>query len=289
MTVNDFYKSIFHTKTYKISLNSGCTCPTRDGTLDTRGCIFCSATGSGDFTAQTIEEAKKVVSGKIKNPESAKYIAYFQNFTNTYGDLHKLEEQWKAALNSPQISGLAIATRPDCLSTECLEVLGNLANQTFLQVELGFQTCNEKTAQYIRRGFPNEVYIQAVKSLHKANPKIHVVTHIIFGLPGDTAQDMMNSIRSALDAGTDGIKITCLYILKGTDLEKDFYDGKVTPLSEDEYFTLLEEALKMIPDNIIIHRLTGDPPKALLLEPKWTMNKKKVLNKLNELLDYKTK
>lgn len=289
MTVNDFYKSIFHEKTYKISLKSGCTCPNRDGTLDTRGCIFCSPSGSGDFTAETIEDAKKIVAGKIKNPESAKYIAYFQNFTNTYGDLSKLEKQWKAALNSPQISGLAIATRPDCLSTDCLQVLGNIANQTFLQVELGFQTCNEETAQYIRRGFSNEVYIQAVRNLHKSNPNIHVVTHIIFGLPGDTFQDMMKSIRTAIEAGSDGIKITSLYILKGTDLEKEFYEGKVKPLSEDEYFTLLKEAFKIIPKDIIIHRLTGDPPKALLLEPKWTMNKKKVLNKLNELLDYKTK
>lgn len=283
-TVNDFYKSLFHTKTYKLSLDGGCTCPTRDGTLDTRGCIFCSASGSGDFTANSIEAAKQIVAGKLKNPAIAKYIAYFQNYTNTYGDLNRLEAQWRTALSCDGVVGLAIGTRPDCLSSECLEVLGRLADETFLQVELGFQTANESTAKYIRRGFSNEVYHRAVHLLHQANPKIHVVTHIIFGLPGDSKGDMLNTVKTALAAGTDGIKITCLYILKGTDLEKEFYEGKVQAMQEDEYFSLLEEALNIIPANIIIHRLTGDPPKKLLIEPKWTMNKKEVLNKINQIL-----
>lgn len=283
-TVSDFYKSLFHTKTYKLSLDGGCTCPTRDGTLDTRGCIFCSATGSGDFTANSIETAKQLVAEKLKNPAEAKYIAYFQNYTNTYGDLNRLEAQWKTSLGCDGVVGLAIGTRPDCLSNECLEILGRLANETFLQVELGFQTANESTAKYIRRGFSNEVYQHAVTLLHQANPKIHVVTHVIFGLPGDSKEDMLNTVKAAVNAGTDGIKITCLYILKGTDLEKDFYEGKVQPLQEEEYFNLLEEALNIIPEGIIIHRLTGDPPKKLLIEPKWTMNKKAVINKINQIL-----
>jgi len=281
--VNEFYKSLFHTKTYKISLNSGCTCPTRDGTLDTRGCIFCSPTGSGDFTATSVEEAKQVVAGKIKNPSEAKYIAYFQNFTNTYGNLEKLSAQWNLALQSKNVVGLALGTRPDCLSEQCLKYLGKLAEKTFVQIELGFQTANEQTAKYIRRGFTNEVYANAVQSLHKANPKIHVVTHIIFGLPGDTTEDMMNSVKTAINAGTDGIKITSLYILKGTDLEQDYINKKVRPLEEEEYYNLIKNALQIIPKNIIIHRLTGDPPKSLLIEPKWTMNKKRVINRIREL------
>lgn len=284
MTVNNFYKSLFHAKTYKLSLEGGCTCPTRDGTLDTRGCIFCSATGSGDFTATNIDDAKKIVSGKIKNKDAAKYIAYFQNFTNTYGEESRLEAQWQQALNCSGVVGIAIGTRPDCISDKCLSILGKLANQTFVQIELGFQTANENTANYIRRGFKNDVYHQAVSRLHEANPKIHVVTHIIFGLPGETKDQMMNTVKTALAAGTDGIKITCLYILKGTDLEQEFYKGKVTPLSADEYYSLVEDALKIIPEDKIIHRLTGDPPKKLLIEPKWTMNKKEVLNKINQIL-----
>ncbi len=283
-TVNDFYKSLFHTKTYKLSLDGGCTCPTRDGTIDTRGCIFCSATGSGDFTATTIEAAKQIVAKKLKVPAAAKYIAYFQNFTNTYGELPRLEAQWRQALNCSGVVGLAIGTRPDCLTSECLEVLGRLADETFLQIELGFQTANESTAKYIRRGFSNQVYKNAVTLLHHANPKIHVVTHIILGLPGDTKEDMLNTVKTTLAAGTDGIKITCLYILKGTDLEKEFYEGKVRPLQKDAYFSLLEEALNIIPEEIIIHRLTGDPPKKLLIEPQWTMNKKAVINKINRIL-----
>lgn len=284
MTVNEFYRQKFGVKTYKISLEGGCTCPTRDGTLDTRGCIFCSANGSGEFTADNVEEAKKIVSKKIKDPENAKYIAYFQNFTNTYGDIKKLRIKWEQALNADGVAGLAIGTRPDCLSEECLRVLGELAERTFLQVELGFQTADEQTAVYIRRGFKNEVYRQAVLKLHEANPKIHVVTHLIFGLPGESREQMMNSVEYVCSAGTDGIKITSLYVVRGTDLEKEYLEGKIKIIEENEYFELLEQAVTLIPPNVIIHRLTGDPPKSLLVAPEWTRNKKRILNRINLLL-----
>lgn len=284
MTVNEFYRQKFGVKTYKISLEGGCTCPTRDGTLDTRGCIFCSANGSGEFTADNVEEAKKIVSKKIKDPENAKYIAYFQNFTNTYGDIKKLRVQWEQALNADGVAGLAIGTRPDCLSEECLRVLGELSERTFLQVELGFQTADEQTAVYIRRGFKNEVYRQAVLQLHEANPKIHVVTHLIFGLPGENREQMMNSVEYVCNAGTDGIKITNLYVVRGTDLEKEYNEGKVQVLEESEYFSLLKNASQIIPENIVIHRLTGDPPKSLLIAPKWPTDKKRILNELNTIM-----
>ena len=189
---------MFHCKTYKISLDAGCTCPTRDGTLDTRGCIFCSGAGSGDFAVQDIEKAKRIVSDKINNDVPIKYIAYFQSFTNTYGDLDKLKSLWEQALSAPDVAGLALGTRPDCLSQECVDYLGNLSEKTFVQVELGFQTADEDTAKYIRRGFDNSVYMDAVERLHRANPRIHVVAHVIFGLPGETPGQMMNTVRALL-------------------------------------------------------------------------------------------
>lgn len=293
MTVSAFYKSIFGNKVYKISLDAGCTCPNRDGTIGTGGCIFCSNSGSGDFVpskklsiAKQIEEAKKLVENKMKNQSKNQnqYIAYFQNFTNTYGNISILSEKWDEALSCSQIVGLALGTRPDCLGDEVLQVLSKLANKTFLQIELGFQTSNETSSKYIRRGFSNNVYFDAVKKLKNANPKIHIVTHVIFGLPGETEVDMMKTVKDVVNAKSDGIKITSLYILKNTDLATDYFSKKIEPIEMDEYFNLIEKALKIIPENMIIHRLTGDPPKNLLIEPTWTTDKKRTLNMVNNLL-----
>ncbi|MCQ2591474.1 MAG: TIGR01212 family radical SAM protein [Treponema sp.] len=291
--VSEFYKSLFGTKVYKISIDAGCTCPTRDGTKGFGGCIFCSANGSGDFVpsnklsiTEQIGIAKQLVSKKLKAQNQPKYIVYFQNFTNTYGDLEKLQRQWKEALSCADIVGIAIGTRPDCLSAECLEILGKMAEQTYVQVELGFQTSCAQSVEYIRRGFENEVYSTAVKKLHSASKKIHVVTHVIFGLPQETKEIMMDSLKFALSSGTDGIKIMNLYILQGTDLAKDYEKGCFSALEMEEYFDLLRTALKLIPQNIIIHRLTGDPPKKLLIAPKWVENKKLVLNRINQLISF---
>ena len=293
-SVSDFYKKLFGSKVYKITLDAGCTCPVRDGSLDSRGCIFCSQNGSGDFVPsrslpipRQIEEAKKLVESKMsksnKQSSDHKYIAYFQNFTNTYGNLEQLRQKWEQAVNYPGIVGIAIGTRPDCLSPECLTVLAELAEKTFVQVELGFQTSNEETALYIRRHFKNEVYSSAVKALHKANPKIHVVTHIIFGLPGETEQDMMNTVRYVMASGTDGIKIMNLYVLKNTDLAVDYERRLFKALDFQEYLELLKQALTIIPNNIVVHRLTGDPPKSHLIAPNWVTDKKRVLNELKKL------
>jgi len=293
MTVSAFYKSIFGNKVYKISLDAGCTCPNRDGTIGTGGCIFCSNSGSGDFVpsknlsiTKQIEEAKKLVENKIKNQSKNQnqYIAYFQNFTNTYGNISILSEKWNEALSCSQIVGIALGTRPDCLGDEVLQVLSKLANKTFLQIELGFQTSNETSSKYIRRGFSNNVYFDAVKKLKNANPKIHIVTHVIFGLPGETEVDMLKTVKEVVNAKSDGIKITSLYILKNTDLATDYFSKKFEPIKMDEYFSLIEKALKIIPENMVIHRLTGDPPKNLLIEPTWTTDKKRTLNMVNNLL-----
>ena len=293
MTVSAFYKSIFGKKVYKISLDAGCTCPNRDGTIGIGGCIFCSNSGSGDFVpsknlsiTKQIEEAKKLVENKMKNQSKNQNqnIAYFQNFTNTYGNISILSEKWNEALSCSQIVGLALGTRPDCLGDEVLQVLSKLANKTFLQIELGFQTSNETSSKYIRRGFSNNVYFDAVKKLKNANPKIHIVTHVIFGLPGETEVDMLKTVKDVVNAKSDGIKITSLYILKNTDLATDYFNNKFEPIKMDEYFNLIEKALQIIPKNMVIHRLTGDPPKSLLIEPTWTTDKKRTLNIVNNIL-----
>ena len=290
--VSDFYKNIFGAKVYKLSFDAGCTCPTRDGTKGTRGCIFCSQAGSGEFSVpfddfsderKDITDSKKILNIPAAFKGAQNFIAYFQNYTNTYGDLNELSRKWQKALSYEGIKGLALGTRPDCLDDDVLEELAKISEEHFVQLELGLQTTNENTAEYIRRAFSNEVYFDAVKRIHEKAPKIHVVTHIIFGLPGETEQDMMKSVVDAVNAGTDGIKIMCLYVLTGTDLADDYAAGKFKTLEVEEYFELLKKALKLIPESVIIHRLTGDPPKSLLIEPKWTMDKKRVMDRIKKL------
>ena len=288
-SVGEFYKEKFGSKVYKIAIDAGCTCPTRDGTKGNKGCIFCSANGSGDFVpskklsiSEQIKQAKEIIQKKVK--KEIKYIAYFQNFTNTYGDEKLLVKKYNEAINCENVCGISIATRPDCISSSILKEIAALCKKTFVTIELGFQTSNEKSADYIRRGFSNQEYLEAVRRIHQADSRIHVVTHLIFGLPGENHDDMMNSVKFCLNAKTDGIKFTVLYVLKGTDLEKDYQAGKFDVLEMDEYFALLKSALQLIPPKIVIHRLTGDGPKKLLIAPMWTANKKNVLNAINNTI-----
>ena len=288
-SVGEFYKEKFGSKVYKIAIDAGCTCPTRDGTKGNKGCIFCSANGSGDFVpskklsiSEQIKQAKEIIQKKVK--KEIKYIAYFQNFTNTYGDEKLLVQKYNEAINCENVCGISIATRPDCISSSILKEIAALCKKTFVTIELGFQTSKEESADYIRRGFSNQEYLEAVRRIHQADSRIHVVTHLIFGLPGETHDDMMNSVKFCLNAKTDGIKFTVLYVLKGTDLEKDYQAGKFDVLEMDEYFALLKSALQLIPPKIVIHRLTGDGPKKLLIAPMWTANKKNVLNTINNTI-----
>jgi len=295
-TASSFYKSIFGSKTYKISLDAGCSCPTRDGSLSYGGCSFCGQRGSGDFTPEKslsipdqVEAARLLVDSKFrKSPR--KYIAYFQSFTNTYGNLRLLEEKWRQALSCPGVVGLALGTRPDCISEECLKLLSTLCDQGyFVQVELGFQSSDEETAAFFNRAYKNDVYFDAVYRLHRANAKIHVVTHVLFGLPVkaggiESPEQMLASVKAVCQAKSDGIKIANLYVLKNTPLEELYKKGAFRSLDFEEYMQLLQEALKILPPSMVIHRLSGDPPRALLLAPAWCSKKKVLVNAIKELL-----
>lgn len=282
---NRYLRERFGCKVYKISINGGFTCPNRDGTLGTRGCIFCSAGGSGDFAespelsiTQQIEKGKEKVKNKIK---SGKYIAYFQAFTNTYAPVETLRKKFTEAINHPDIVMLSVATRPDCLPEEVIELLKELNDIKPVSVELGLQTIHEKSAEYIRRGYRLECYDNAVKRLKAAG--LEVVCHIILGLPGETKSDMLESVDYACKSGIDGIKLQLLHVLKGTDLAKDYENGKFRVLTMDEYLDILKSCLDIIPKNIVIHRLTGDGAKKELIAPLWSADKKRVLNAVSRL------
>lgn len=284
-SLNKYLRDTFGDKVYKLSLNAGFTCPNRDGKLGTKGCIFCSAGGSGDFAessslsiTQQIERGKERVAKKIK---SGKYIAYFQAYTNTYAPVEILKSKYMEAVNHKDIVALSVATRPDCLGDNVLKLLDEINKIKPVFVELGLQTIHERTARYIRRGYTLDVYDKAVSDLKKIG--VNTVVHLILGLPGETKQDMLDSVKYVCESGIDGIKLQLLHVLKNTDLEKDYAQGKFKTLEMDEYLDILKSCVDIIPDNIVIHRLTGDGAKKDLISPLWSADKKKVLNAINKL------
>jgi radical SAM protein (TIGR01212 family) len=288
-TLNEHYREKFGCKVYKLSIDAGFTCPNRDGTLGDRGCIFCSEYGGGEFAAgecsdlhQQLEAAKERV--RQKNSKDGKYIAYFQSFTNTYGPVDKLRQLYTAAMEPEEIVGIAIGTRPDCLSDDVVMLLKELNRIKPITVELGLQTIHETTAQYIRRGYPTAVYDDVVKRLKAAG--IEVVTHLILGLPGETEEMAVQSTCHAVEAGTDGIKFHLLHVLRGTDLEKDYERGLFRCLELEEYAAMLKACLSVLPSQIVVHRITGDGAKRDLIAPLWSADKKRVLNFLNFYLNY---
>lgn len=284
-SLNEYLKNQFGDKVYKLALDSGCTCPNRDGTSDTRGCIFCH-NGSSHFAEtgidinEQIENAKSRVRSKIKTD---KFIAYFQSYTNTYGNIEKLERIFTTAANRDDIVAISIGTRPDCLQETVISMLNRLNKIKPVWVELGLQTSNEKSAEYIRRCYENCVYEKAVKDLKAIN--INVITHIIIGLPNETKEDALNTVDFAVKCGTDGVKLQLLHILKDTDLYEDYKKGIVKPLSLNEYMDILFDCIERIPRNIVIHRITGDAPKKYLVEPLWSGDKKMVLNAINKEME----
>ena len=283
-TLNSYYQKRFGCKVYKLSLDAGFTCPNRDGSLGTKGCIFC--TGSAEFAegccediGQQLERAKARVAAKVK---SGKYIAYFQSFTNTYAPVDRLRRLYEEAIAPEDIAGIAIATRPDCLGEDVVTLLEELNRKKPVFVELGLQTVHEKSVEYIRRGYPTSVYFDAVRHLKAAG--LEVVTHIILGLPGEDTAMAVETTRQAVVAGTDGVKFHLLHVLRGTDLYEDYLQGRFSCLSLEEYAGMLKACLDLLPEHIVVHRITGDGAKKDLAAPLWSADKKRVLNYLNKYL-----
>ncbi len=281
-TANDYYKEKFGCKVYKLSLDGGFTCPNRDGTISTGGCIFCSADGSGEFAESggdiksQLERAKARVEAKIK---SGKYIAYFQSFTSTYAPVKRLKRLFYEAIEPDYIVGLNVATRPDCLPDETVELLKELNKLKPVTVELGLQTSSDTVSKYINRGYETEVYKDTVIRLHAAG--LEVITHIIIGLPDD---DAVATTRYAVACKTDGVKFHLLHIINGTRLAKEYEDGRFEALTLEKYAEILKSCISVLPKETVVHRITGDGAKKSLIAPLWSADKKKVLNFLNKYL-----
>jgi len=284
--LNDFLKEKFNEKIYKVSLDGGFTCPNRDGKVSRGGCIFCSENGSGDFTATKlksihaqIEEQIDLVSKKYKGD---KYIAYFQNFTNTYAEVSYLRKIYEEALSHEKIVGLAIATRPDCLEDDVLELLAELNKKTFLWVELGLQTLNDDVAKYFNRAYETEIYKEASEKLNRLNIKF--VTHIIIGLPKEENDDYLKTAIFAQNCGTWGIKLHLMYVVKNTPLEKLYLNGDLKVNTKEEYVEKVVNVLENISSEIVVHRLTGDGDRETLVAPLWSIKKIDVLNSIHKKL-----
>lgn len=279
-SLNAYLKETFHEKLYKLALESGCTCPNRDGTLGTGGCIFCSEGGSGDFAIarqvsvkQQISLAKEKVSQKFSSDH---YIAYFQSYTNTYAPVSVLKPLFEETIQQPEISVLSIGTRPDCLPDDILDLLASCNRQKPVWVELGLQTIHERTAHLIRRGYPLSVFEEAVKKLKERG--IKVIVHVILGLPKESREDMLETIRYLGNFGIDGIKLQLLHILKGTDLASLYETDPFPVFTLDEYADLIVDCIESLPQTVVIHRITGDAPRHLLIAPEWSLYKRHVLN-----------
>ena len=283
-----YFKSIYGQKIYKIALNAGTTCPNRDGVIDTRGCIFCSEGGSGDFAEKINEEnpdiKMQIEAGKLRIQSKitgGKYVAYFQAYTGTYAPVDYLRGIYTDALSDEDIVGISIATRPDCLSEDVLSLLADLQADypdKFIWIELGLQTIHRKTAVYIRRGYELTVFEDAVRKLRSL--QIPIIVHVILGLPGESVDDMLATIEYLNTFQIFGIKLQLLHVLKNTDLATDYYDKKFDALSMDEYIDIVIRCLTHLSPDIVIHRVTGDGPRNILIAPLWSTDKKVVLNTL---------
>lgn len=291
-SLNKYLKDTYGRKLYKISIDAGFTCPNRDGKIDNRGCIFCSGSGSGDFAedrcksiTQQIQSGKQRIIGKMPkkiDENEANFIAYFQAYTNTYAAVDVLRDKYMEAVNNLDIAILSIATRPDCINEEVIGLLAEINKIKPVWVELGLQTIHKKSAEYIRRGYELSVYDDAVKLL--CDSGIEVITHVILGLPGESKEDMLETVKYVGMSGSKGIKLQLLHVLKGTDLAKDYEDGQFSCLSMEEYIDIVCSSLKVLPEKMVIHRMTGDGAKKDLIAPLWSVDKKRVLNALNKAI-----
>ncbi len=282
-------KKIFGEKSIKLSIDGNFTCPNRDGTIGSSGCIFCSERGSGDFNSdktksitEQIKEQKTIMSKKWK---SSTYIAYFQNYTNTYDTVENLRKKFYEALSCENIKGLAIATRPDCIDSQTLELLEELNSKTFLWVELGLQSINNKTADFLRRGYELPQFDKIYEQLKNKN--IRTVVHLIFGIPGETKEDMLESVKYISAKNVWGVKLHMLHVLKNTDLARYYEKTQFKLLTEEEYVKIICDALELLGSDTVIHRLTGDGKKSDLIEPIWSLHKLKVLSDIDKELKFR--
>lgn len=296
--LNSYLKNRFGKKIYKISLDAGMTCPNRDGTIDTRGCIFCSEGGSGDFAGscslsitEQINTGKTLVSKKIKNEDNTgQYIAYFQAYTNTYAPIDRLRTIYMEAATNKDIVAISIATRPDCIDAQIMDLIYEIHQIKPIFIELGLQTSNEESASFIRRGYTNKIFEDAINlitiyndKLHSNNP-IHIVVHTIIGLPNEDYPVMLETIKYINQFPIHGIKLQLLHILTNTDLAKEYEKNPFKVLSLEEYTDILIKLLENLREDIVIHRMTGDGPKNILIAPEWSKNKRNVLNYINKQL-----
>lgn len=279
-SANDYYKEIFGEKLIKLAIDGGFTCPNRDGTLSESGCIFCSGRGSGDFAGSrslSVSEQYLQMREKMSAKWSkGKYMMYFQAYTNTYAPVERLRELYYEAISMENAAALSIATRPDCLNEEIVSLLDELAKKVYVCVELGLQTSKEESVKLINRCYENDVYKEAVNMLKRH--KIDTVTHIILGLPGEDFNDMLNSVKYAVDCGTKGLKLQLLHIIKGTALYDYYKEKPFKYFTLEEYVKTVADIIERIPEDIVIHRITGDANKAELFEPWWSLDKRRVLN-----------
>lgn len=294
LTLSDYLKSIYGQKVYKIALSSGCTCPNRDGTLGTGGCTFCSAGGSGEFAGavtddsrldREIEAAEERVIRKLPKglpAERRKFIAYFQSYTNTYGDTERLRNLYERVLKRPDIVLLSIGTRPDCIPDDKLRMLRELNDIKPVWVELGLQTVHDRTSKLVHRGYPTAVFDDCYHDLKDAG--LAVIAHVILGLPGETREDMLDTVRylSELQPQIDGIKLQMLNILEGSQMAEDYKVHPFEQMTMEEYCDLVVDCLKLLPEGTVVHRMTGDGPRRLLISPKWVTDKKRVMNMLRK-------
>lgn len=287
LSLNHFLREKFGEKIFKISLDAGFSCPNRDGKISKGGCLFCSERGSGDFAGDrnfSIEnqfvDIKNMMANKWK---SGKYIAYFQAYTNTYAPIDILKEKYNEALKQKDVVGLAIATRPDCLSEEVLDLLEEINKEVYVWIELGFQTVSDETARLINRGYTLDVFEKALEDLRKRN--IDVVVHTIFGLPKENKEDMLNTIRYLADKDIQGIKFHLLHLMKDTPMVKLYEKGMIEFLSKEDYIDLICQSICMLPQNVVVHRLTGDSPRELLIGPMWSLKKWEILNEIDKTME----
>ena len=297
LTVSEYLKRQYGQKIYKLSLSAGCTCPNRDGTIGYGGCTFCSEGGSGEFAQvirgpeeieAQIEKARQRVLGKLpvnQPPDRQKFIAYFQSFTNTYGETRRLRELYQRVLKRDDIVILSIGTRPDCIDDDKLQLLRELNAIKPVWVELGLQTMHDTTAERIHRGYPTKVFGECFRRLKEAG--LTVVVHVILGLPGEGEEDMLETVQylGSLRPLPDGIKLQMLNILKGTQLAVEYEEHPFLQMSMEEYCRLVVKCLQLLPEDVVIHRMTGDGPRNLLISPQWVTDKKRVINTLRKEIE----